>query len=69
VTLRIYDVRGREVYRRDLGVVTPPADPDEPAEFGWNLAELNGGRVASGVYWATVEIDGNTTVGKFTVVH
>ena len=69
VTLRIYDVRGRELYRRDLGVVTPPVNPDEPAEFGWNLAERNGGRVASGVYWATVEIDGNRTVGKFTVVH
>jgi aminopeptidase N len=64
VEVAVYDVRGRLVHARDLGRVTPVADGNE---YAWDCTGPGGGRVASGVYWAAIEVDGRRSVRKFTV--
>lgn len=64
VEIAVHDVRGRRVFHRDLGRVTPVATGNE---FTWDPA-AGGGRAASGVYWAAVTIDGQRSVRKFTVL-
>jgi aminopeptidase N len=63
VEVAVYDVRGRRVFQRDLGRVTPVAQGNE---FAWD--PTSGGRVASGVYWAAITIDGERSVRKFTIL-
>jgi hypothetical protein len=64
VTVAIYDARGTLVHRADLGIVAPAG---EYAEYSWNC-HRDGARTASGVYWATVEIAGERSVRKFTIL-
>jgi aminopeptidase N len=64
VSVAVYDVRGRRVFARDLGRVTPSLDGNT---FAWDCQGEHG-RAASGVYWAAIEVDGARTVGKFTIL-
>jgi len=64
VQVAIYDARGALVHRADLDSVTPAG---EYAQYSWDC-HRDGARVASGVYWATVEIAGERSVRKFTVL-
>ena len=66
IVLRIFDAMGREIFMRDLGLVTP--DPGFN-ELSWDQKDRQGGGLASGIYWATLEIDGLRSVKKFTVIH
>lgn len=61
--LTILDARGATVAARDL-----PAGQAGLNEVGWDVRDARGARVASGVYWATLELDGRRTVRKFAVV-
>jgi len=65
VRVQVYDLRGAEVFASDLGVVEPAGDFNE---FAWDGRGTGGGRVASGVYFAAVEIQGRTSFRKFTVI-
>jgi aminopeptidase N len=65
VVVRILDAYGRQVFHHDLGAVDP--DPDGN-EYGWNVRTVGGARVASGIYWVALEIDGQRHVSKFAVV-
>jgi len=65
VEVAIYDVRGRRVFAHDLGRVVPMAAGNE---FAWDVRGDGGGRVASGVYWAAITVDGERSVRKFTVL-
>jgi len=64
VDIKVYDVRGRQVFSRDLGLTVPDAGGNR---FTWDCRTSQGGRAASGVYWAAVTVDGRRTVRKFTV--
>ncbi len=64
VVVAIYDARGAVVHHADLGTVTPAG---EYAQYRWDC-HREGARVASGVYWATVEIAGERSVRKFTIL-
>ncbi len=66
VVVRIFDALGHEVARRDLGIVN-----SEPGfnEYVWDEKNNSGALVASGVYWATMEIDGRRSVRKIAVIH
>lgn len=66
VVFRVYDALGRQVHARDLGAIEP--DPGFN-ELAWDQRGDGGRRLASGVYWATLEIDGHRSVRKFTIVH
>ena len=61
-----YDARGRLVDHRDLGVVDPDAGFNE---LVWEARGPGGRRVPSGVYWAALEIDGERSVRKFTLLN
>jgi aminopeptidase N len=63
VVVAIYDARGALVHRDDV-TVAPDGDY---GIYAWNCRR-DGARVASGVYWATVEIAGERSVRKFTVL-
>ena len=65
VEVRVMDTMGRQVFHDDLGTVYPV---DNGNEYGWNVLTVGGARVPSGVYWATLEIDGQRFVSKFSVV-
>jgi aminopeptidase N len=64
VGIEVFDVRGRQVFARDLGLTVPDAGGNR---FAWDCQASQGGRAASGVYWAAITIDGRRTVRKFTV--
>jgi aminopeptidase N len=64
VVLRIYDARGREVSSRTLGLVMPELGGNEVA---WNQKDSAGRTVASGVYWAVLDIDGRRSVRKIAI--
>jgi len=66
VVVRIFDARGREVAERDLGEVHPDLGFNE---YVWDEKNNAGALVADGVYWATMEINGNRSVMKITVLH
>jgi aminopeptidase N len=66
VVLRVLDARGRQLDRRDLGVVEPDAAYNELA---WDGSDPDGRRAPSGVYWAALEIDGERSVRKFTLLN
>ncbi len=66
VVVRIMNARGLEVARRDLGQVSPEVGFNE---YVWDLKDNRGAMVASGVYWATMEISGVRSVTKITVIH
>ena len=59
------DAMGRQVFQHDLGTVNPVSGGNE---YGWNVRTGGGARVASGIYWAALEIDGRRYVSKFSVV-
>ncbi len=61
--LAILDARGATVFARDL-----PSGQAGLNEVGWDVRDARGARVASGVYWATLELGGRRSVRKFTVV-
>lgn len=63
LSLKIYDVMGREVVSRDLA----PQDAGR-YEWGWNVLGNGGERVPSGVYWAALFVNGERSVIKFSVV-
>jgi hypothetical protein len=64
VAVAIYDARGALVHRADL-TLSPSGDY---ATYTWDCRR-EGARVASGVYWATLEVGGQRSVRKFTVLH
>ena len=66
VRVRIYDAYGHEVYLHDLGRVLPDSGFNETV---WDLRDGRDAAVASGVYWVTVEIDGQRSVRKMAVIH
>jgi aminopeptidase N len=66
IVLKILDMRGRQIDRRDLGVVDPEAAFNE---LVWEAHAPDGRRVPSGVYWAALEIDGERSVRKFTLLN
>ncbi len=61
--LRIFDVMGREVFARDLGL-----DDDGLHEWGWDVSGNDGERIPSGVYWAAMYVNGVRSVVKFSIV-
>ncbi len=63
VTLNVYDVRGRLVRSLNRGIMAPGEHQDT-----WDGYDDTSRRVASGVYWITVEIDGRRQVGRVTIV-
>ncbi len=65
VIFRVFDARGREVCYRDISDL--PVQPDFN-EYGWNLSDNTGHPVAGGVYWVTLEIEGERSVRKVTVL-
>jgi len=65
VTLTIHDAYGHRVDRLDLGTVEPEAGFNE---IGWDVTDDKGGRVPSGVYWGLMEIAGQRSVQKFSVI-
>lgn len=64
--LDVYDVKGRHVDHIDLGFVVPESGGNE---FAWDQRGRDGQRVASGVYWGVLDLDGKRSVRKFTVIH
>jgi len=66
IVLRIYNALGAEVAFRDLGQVSPTGTLNE---IVWDKKDNSGARVASGVYWATLEIAGKRSVRNFSVIH
>ncbi len=65
VVVRIYDVRGREVAYMNLGQVLPDLGFNE---YVWDEKDNSGVLVAAGVYWAVMEVLGERSVQKFTIV-
>ena len=65
IVLRVYDALGREVYSRNLGQVLPQAEFNEVV---WAEKDSQGRDVASGVYWAALEIGSSRSVRKITVL-
>ena len=61
--LKVYDIMGREVASRDLG-----SEEQGLHEWGWDVTGNEGERIASGVYWAALFVDGERSVAKFSVV-
>ena len=59
------DGEWREVYSRDLGSVEPQPGFNE---VSWDQTDSHGSGLASGVYWATLEIAGSRSVKKFSLV-
>ncbi len=70
VEVRVLDSMGRQVYHHDLGTVQPVSGGEEYGgnEYAWNVRTVSGARVPSGIYWVTLEIDGQRSVSKFSVV-
>ncbi len=70
VEVRVMDSMGRQVYYHDLGTVQPVSGEDEYGgnEYAWNVQTVSGARVASGIYWVTLEIAGQRSVSKFSVL-
>ncbi|MCP4291298.1 MAG: hypothetical protein GY780_05625 [bacterium] len=66
VVFRFFDARGREVARRNLGSISPEVGFNE---YVWDEKDNRGALVSSGVYWATMEIDGKRSVLKISIVH
>ncbi len=66
VTVRIFNARGATVAFRDLGTVQPELGFNE---YVWDEKDNSGALVASGVYWAALNINGNRSVKKITVLH
>ncbi len=64
--LDIYDVKGRHLDHIDLGFVVPESEGNQ---YAWDQKDLSGQRVASGVYWGVMDLDGKRSVWKFSVVH
>lgn len=54
VSFAIYDLRGRRVRAVDLGVL-----PSGRHEAGWDARDGGGSRVAAGVYFVALELDGD----------
>lgn len=65
VIFRVFDARGREILSRDISEF--PVQPDFN-EYGWDLRDRDGIRVPAGVYWATLETQGNRSVVKVTIL-
>lgn len=65
IVFRVYDALGREVHARDLGTIEAEAGFNE---LSWDQRGADGRRLASGVYWAALEIDGHRSVRKFTIL-
>ncbi|MCK9995011.1 MAG: hypothetical protein KAH56_01890 [Candidatus Krumholzibacteria bacterium] len=70
VEVRVMDSMGRQVFYHDLGTVQPVSGEDEYGgnEYAWNVQTVSGARVASGIYWVTLEIAGQRSVSKFSVL-
>jgi aminopeptidase N len=66
VSFAIYDVMGRCIYKEPVRRVAPV--PGDVNTATWNGDTLAGARVAAGVYWATVTVDGRRTVRTFTLI-
>lgn len=64
VKVEVFDVRGRLVLEDDLG---PTVLDYAGNTYAWDCRDGRGRRVASGVYWAAITVDGHRTVQKFTV--
>ena len=66
VSVAIYDVMGRCVYREPALRVAP--NQGDVNRATWNGMTRTGGRAAAGVYWAALTVDGRRTVQKFTLI-
>ncbi len=64
VTVKVYDVRGRLVAERRLDL--PAAEGNV---FFWDGRDDDGRRAPAGIYWAALEVHGQRSVRKFTIVH
>jgi aminopeptidase N len=65
VILRVYNAMGAEVSYRDYGRKDPEGTYNE---IVWDVKDNSGVRVPSGVYWAALEINGQRSVRKFSVI-
>ena len=63
VRIELYDVRGRRV-----GVLAESIYPAGRHEVGWNGCDGRGVRVASGMYYARMTVDGRSLVRRLTVL-
>jgi len=65
VFLRIYNAMGAEVASIDYGMKDPEGTYNNVV---WDIKDKAGIRVPSGVYWAALEINGQRSVKKFSVI-
>jgi len=65
ITLEIFDARGALVTVQDLGWVSPESSGNEAV---WDQEDQSGRPVAAGTYWARLDIGGQYSVTKFTVL-
>jgi flagellar hook assembly protein FlgD len=63
VEITVYDVSGREIRRLLSGAM-----PGGHGVALWDGLDNNGQRVASGVYFARLDVDGLTAMGKLMVL-
>lgn len=66
VVVEVFDARGRLMHGADFPYVDSLVSGNT---YIWDCRGPDGGRVASGVYWASVTVGGRRTVKQFTVVH
>jgi hypothetical protein len=66
LTLNTYDVRGRLVSQKDLGVI--PGDLFEDQELLWSGRGNDGRMLMSGVYWFELVGGGHRALRKFTIL-
>lgn len=66
LTLSVYDLRGRLVDERDLGLV--PGDLLDVQELDWDGRGRDGAAVTSGAYWLILRGGGHEVVRRFTVI-
>jgi hypothetical protein len=69
VRLEIFSINGKAVHRRIVSsVAAGPHDGRFESEFSWNGKDMDGKRVASGVYIYRLKGDGFEKMGKIAVV-
>jgi aminopeptidase N len=67
VSAEVYDLRGRLVYRADLGAYTATGE-DDPHVWTWSGEDAAGRRVAAGVYWLILQTRDDRTARKVTLL-
>ena len=64
VRATVFDIGGRVVWRRDLGVLQPGVYISKRRAIRWDGRDLSGRRVASGIYICSIELEGEASLRK-----